>query len=137
MTAGSGVVHGENFPMINQHEPNTLRLFQIWLNLPKKSKMVDPMYVMHWSEEIPKFVTEDGLTTLTVWAGEEKGLHGLRPPPNSYASDPASEVAIWLLTIKPGGSYTVPAAKGGRFVNRMLYFVEGNAIEIGDQRFTS
>lgn len=137
MTAGSGVVHGEMFPLVNEHEPNTCRFFQIWLNLPKKSKMVDPTYVMHWSEEIPKYVTKDGLTTLTVWAGEEQGLHGLPPPPNSYASDSSSEVAIWLLTIKPGGSYTIPPAAGGRDINRMVYFVEGAAIEIGNKSLTS
>jgi redox-sensitive bicupin YhaK (pirin superfamily) len=46
MTAGKGVVHGEMFPLINQDKPNTLKLFQIWLNLPKASKMVEPSFVM-------------------------------------------------------------------------------------------
>jgi hypothetical protein len=36
------VVHGEMFPLINTDKPNTLKLFQIWLNLPKASKMVQP-----------------------------------------------------------------------------------------------
>jgi redox-sensitive bicupin YhaK (pirin superfamily) len=42
MTAGRGVVHGEMFPLINTDKPNTLKLFQIWLNLPKASKMAQP-----------------------------------------------------------------------------------------------
>ena len=46
MTAGKGVVHGEMFPLIHSDKPNTLRLFQIWLNLPKKDKMAEPTYVM-------------------------------------------------------------------------------------------
>ena len=46
MTARKGIVHGENFPLIKRDAPNTLRLFQIWLNLPAKSKMVDPAFVM-------------------------------------------------------------------------------------------
>ncbi len=46
MTAGSGIVHGEMFPLINQDAPNRLRLFQIWLNLPKKSKMTNPGFAM-------------------------------------------------------------------------------------------
>jgi len=29
MTAGSGVVHGENFPLINTDSPNSTRFFQI------------------------------------------------------------------------------------------------------------
>ena len=46
MTAGKGVVHGEMFPLIHQDRPNPLTLFQIWLNLPKVSKMTEPAFVM-------------------------------------------------------------------------------------------
>lgn len=46
MTAGKGVVHGEMFPLIDDKGPNDTRFFQIWLNLPKKDKMVDPAFVM-------------------------------------------------------------------------------------------
>jgi len=46
MTAGSGVVHGEMFPLINQDKPNPLTLFQIWINLPKVSKMSPPDFKM-------------------------------------------------------------------------------------------
>ena len=46
MTAGKGVVHGEMFPLIHQDRPNPLTLFQIWLNLPKVSKMVEPAFAM-------------------------------------------------------------------------------------------
>ena len=41
MTAGSGIVHGEMFPLVHSHKSNHLRLFQIWLNLPQKSKFVE------------------------------------------------------------------------------------------------
>ena len=36
MTAGKGCQHSEMFPLVNTDKPNTLLLFQIWLNLPKK-----------------------------------------------------------------------------------------------------
>ena len=52
MTAGSGVVHSEMFPLLNTHERNPAELFQIWLNLPAKSKMVAPYFTMIWSEQI-------------------------------------------------------------------------------------
>eukprot|EP00242_Pyramimonas_sp_CCMP2087_P012583 CAMPEP_0198221842 /NCGR_PEP_ID=MMETSP1445-20131203/85534_1 /TAXON_ID=36898 /ORGANISM="Pyramimonas sp., Strain CCMP2087" /LENGTH=144 /DNA_ID=CAMNT_0043900143 /DNA_START=187 /DNA_END=618 /DNA_ORIENTATION=+ len=39
MTAGSGVQHGEMFPLVNDSAPNPTRFFQLWLNLPKASKM--------------------------------------------------------------------------------------------------
>ncbi len=37
MTAGKGIQHAEMFPLVNQDSPNPLELFQIWLNLPRKS----------------------------------------------------------------------------------------------------
>lgn len=46
MTAGKGICHCEMFPLVNDKGPNTLKLFQIWLNLPASSKRVDPAYVM-------------------------------------------------------------------------------------------
>ena len=54
MTAGRGVVHGEMFPLVRSDTGNRLKLFQIWLNLPARNKMVEPHFVMHWAEQIPK-----------------------------------------------------------------------------------
>ena len=53
MTAGKGISHGEMFPLVNGDRPNRLKLFQIWLNLPSRSKMAEPHFVMHWAEQIP------------------------------------------------------------------------------------
>ena len=46
MTAGKGVVHGEMFPLVESTKSNPTKFFQIWLNLPKKSKMVEPAFAM-------------------------------------------------------------------------------------------
>jgi redox-sensitive bicupin YhaK (pirin superfamily) len=42
MTAGSGIVHAEMFPLLDDAGRNPLELFQIWLNLPSADKMVPP-----------------------------------------------------------------------------------------------
>jgi len=88
---------------------------------------------MHWTESIPRYVAANGKSKVTVWAGEFQGLKGLPPPPNSYGSNPASELAILFVELEPGGSITIPAAKGGQEVNRKAYFVEGQSLLVGEQ----
>ncbi|CAE6937791.1 unnamed protein product [Symbiodinium natans] len=52
MTAGAGINHAEMFPLLNQEAENVLELFQIWINLPKRSKMVEPGFKMFWAEDV-------------------------------------------------------------------------------------
>ena len=47
LTSGKGVQHAEMFPLLNKDE-NPFEIFQLWLNLPSKSKGVDPYYEMLW-----------------------------------------------------------------------------------------
>ena len=65
LTAGKGIVHSEMFPLLKQSAANPLELFQIWLNLPAKNKMVPPHFTMFWSEKIPRRLDTDanGKTT--------------------------------------------------------------------------
>jgi len=130
MTAGQGIVHGEMFPLIQKTTPNPLKLFQIWLNLPAKSKMTEPAFVMHWNEDIPRVCLDEGKVKVTVWAGELQGKKGLKPPRNSWAAQQGSDVAVWLLEMAPGGKMTLPAAAGGATINRTLYFTEGEDLSV-------
>ena len=137
MTAGKGVVHGEMFPLIHTDKPNTLKLFQIWLNLPKKAKFVEPTYVMHWTEEIPRYVSSDNLVQVTVWAGIFMDKRGLPPPPNSYGANPESELGVWFFEVQPDGRITLPPANGGGAINRKAYFIDGDSILFNEQRVSS
>lgn len=127
MTAGKGVVHGEMFPLVHRDRPNHTKFFQIWLNLPKKNKFVDPSFAMFWANEVPKYTSADGKASVTVWFGDYfvKGKNENKPPPNSWASDPANDVAVLHITLLPGGTLVVPKAQIGKTCNRSLYFVEG------------
>ena len=124
MTAGSGVVHGENMPLLKHDAPNTLRLFQLWLNLPAKSKMAQPTYVMRWAEEM-EFLRGEGGAECEVAAGTLGGASGGPPPPDSWAADPAHDVGVFFVSLPPGSSFTLPPAATGAAPNRVAYLVEG------------
>ena len=116
VTAGAGIMHSEMFPLLNTDAPNPLELFQIWLNLPARHKMVRPHFTMLWNERIPRLEHADaaGLrTTVTVVAGALDGAGApLPPPPESWAAQADADVAIWTLRMEPGAHWTLPAATG-------------------------
>ena len=134
LTAGKGIVHSEMFPLVDENEPNRTELFQIWLNLPAANKMVEPYFTMLWNEDLPHRVLHDadGRTTdITVIAGELDGLRPPPPPPDSWASQPDADLAIWHVVAEPGAQWTVPPAAGPETV-RTLYVFEG-AVRIDDR----
>ncbi len=136
MTAGKGVVHSEMFPLLNQTEPNPLELFQIWLNLPAADKMVEPYFTMLWEAETPKIeaVDDDGRrATITVIAGELLGRQPAGSPPDSWASRPEAEVAVWHISLEAGARWVLPAASGND-INRAIYSFEGSWVTVGDHR---
>ncbi|MFZ2308661.1 MAG: pirin family protein [Rhodoferax sp.] len=132
LTAGKGIVHCEMFPLVQTEQPNPAELFQIWLNLPARHKMVEPHFTMFWREDIARVRTQDadGKTTeVTCVAGQLGKAHGLPPPPDSWASQPESDLAIWTIRMEPGARWTLPAANGAG-TRRMLYFFQGSALTI-------
>ena len=56
MTAGKGVIHSE---MPEQTE-GLVRGFQLWFNLPKEKKMIDPAYHDIQADQIPEVELENG-----------------------------------------------------------------------------
>ncbi len=134
LTAGRGVVHSEMFPLLDEHGPNPLELFQIWLNLPSVDKMTDPYFTMIWDADIPRVTTVDdsGRTTeIAVVAGALGDATVPTPPPNSWAARAEADVAIWLIRVDAHASWELPAAKGADTV-RTLYCCEGDTLSIGD-----
>ena len=129
MTAGKGIVHSEMFPLVHAApRENPLRLFQIWLNLPSKDKMVEPSFAMFWSETVPEWTSGDGRASVTAWAGDYflGGGEQNRPPPDSWAADPDNDVAVLHMKVQPGGQLEIPRSNRDG-VNRALYLIEGQS----------
>ncbi|MBK7309906.1 MAG: pirin family protein [Sphingobacteriaceae bacterium] len=129
MTAGKGVQHSEMFPLISKEKENPMELFQIWLNLPKKNKMVEPHFKMLWKEAIPNYKHTDAKgkeTVIEVIAGQIADKKAPTPPPDSWAADAKNEVAVWNIKMSAGATYTLPKASEG--INRTLYHYEGDKL---------
>lgn len=132
MTAGKGVQHSEMFPLIKADEENPLELFQIWLNLPKKSKMVEPYFKMIWSEEVPKYTENSNgkNVNVEVLIGKLGDKKASTAPPDSWAADDNNDVAIYNIQLEPGTTWTVPATLQG--INRTVYYYEGSGLKIDE-----
>lgn len=70
MTAGSGIIHSE-MPI---QTDGLVRGFQLWFNLPKEKKMIEPAYQDIKSEQIPVVTNDTG--KVKVISGEYGGVIG-------------------------------------------------------------
>ncbi|HUR87919.1 MAG TPA: pirin family protein [Ramlibacter sp.] len=136
VTAGEGIVHSEMFPLLREDEANPLELFQIWLNLPRASKMAKPHFTMFWSGDVPTLAAKDAQgreTLVRVIAGSLDGAGAaLPPPPESWAANAGADVAIWTIRMHPGAAWTVPAAKG-EGTRRTLYMFKGSSARVAGE----
>lgn len=71
MTAGSGIIHEE----MPQLEGGKLEGFQLWVNLPARTKMMRPGYREFGKDEIP--VSRSEYLRVRVIAGEFSGTEGV------------------------------------------------------------
>jgi redox-sensitive bicupin YhaK (pirin superfamily) len=126
LTAGKGIVHSEMFPLLEQKAGNPLELFQIWLNLPRAGKMVEPYFTMLWSDSTP--VVQAAGTTVNVVAGSLGDVRAPPPPPGSWAARADSGVAIWSIKLAPSARWALPAGPAG--AGRSLYFFKGSGLSI-------
>lgn len=133
MTAGSGVLHSEMFPLLNQEKENPLELFQIWLNLPKKSKFAKPHFKMLWNDAIPELIEkdkEDKSIKINVIAGNLNNSIAPYPTPDSWAAIAENEVMILTVKLEANATWNLP--KSNQTVNRNIYFFKGDVISVDE-----
>ena len=138
MTAGSGVQHSEMFPLVHADKKNTTELFQIWLNLPQRSKMVDPHFKMLWREDVPQLEVHDKnhrVTKVRLIAGQFQNKEAVDPTPDSWAADVVNGVRVMIIKMEPEAEFTIDGSNVE--LNRNLYLYKGNEISIADQRITN
>ena len=135
MTAGRGIVHSEMFPLVHQDQANRTELFQIWLNLPSRSKMAEPYFSMFWKDGIPIYTATDAAgreTAVVSYAGAlSDGQTPPNPPPESWAASAENRIVIWTIKMAPGATWTVPATDHG--CTRRLFFFRGALANVAGQ----
>jgi redox-sensitive bicupin YhaK (pirin superfamily) len=121
MTAGRGVVHSEMPSRAIREQGGRVHGFQIWVNLPKRDKMMAPRYQEVPSPRIPEATSADGLARVRVIAGEALGVKAV--------IDTRTPIVYQDWTLQPGADVTQPLAAGH---NAMVYVFEG-AVRVGER----
>ena len=72
MTGGSGIIHQE---MPKGDDRGVMKGFQLWANLPRSHKMMDPRYRGIKAEQIPEIQTDNGIT-IKIICGQVNQIKG-------------------------------------------------------------
>ena len=94
MTAGKGVVHSE----IPEQSKGLLRGFQLWLNLPKSKKFIEPKYQDIPSNKIPIVKIPEG--SVKIIAGSFNNKKG--------PGNPHSKMSYFDIVLRPNNNICIP-----------------------------
>ncbi len=127
MTAGLGIMHSEGPPKEFIDAGGEFEMIQLWINLPRKLKMVQPNYQGFQKEDIPAFTDQDGKVRLNVVSGEYKGING---PIESLTN-----ITAYTIELKAGGKVSIDIPQDR---NALLYQLDGDTVvqneKVGDKQ---
>ena len=108
MTAGRGVVHSE----MPEQTAGLVRGFQLWLNLPKEKKMIEPAYNDIPADKIPVLKTPEG--KIKIISGSFSGIKG--------PGRPHTGMLYFDIKLKKKSKLEIPIKDGW---NAFCYVYEG------------
>lgn len=117
MTAGAGVVHSEMPSAEFTRTGGRMHGFQLWVNLPKRDKMMKPRYQEIPGSQIPKVTSADGLVSVSVIAGEAMGQKAV--------IETRTPIVYLHYSIKPGGVATQQVSST---YNTFAFIVDGEGL---------
>lgn len=121
MTAGRGLIHAEVSSAEFMKHGGQLEILQLWVNLPARFKMVDPVYQGKQKNEIPTVDLEDGDVQLTAVSGKWNGTEG--------AFKPLVDIALATIFIKKGAVYKTAIAAD----HNIFFYVVKGAVKVNGQ----
>ncbi|MGD1011404.1 MAG: pirin family protein [Acidimicrobiales bacterium] len=122
MTAGKGILHIEAPPEDLVASGGWFHGLQLWVNLPRAEKWVDPRYQDLDSGAVEVLSSPDGGAVLRVIAGE---IDGHRGPGSTH-----TPMAMVHATLAPGAQVVVPWPK---HFNALVYVLAGDGL-VGRER---
>jgi len=122
MTAGSGVIHSEMPADEIQRNGGRLHGFQLWVNLPRRDKMMKPRYQELHAAGIPAARSEDGKVNVTVIAGESLGTHA--------TIDTRTPIMVLHVRLAAGARFTQAVPE----TYNAFAFVIGGEVAFGDRQ---
>lgn len=114
MTAGGGVIHSELPSDAILRDGGRMHGFQLWVNLPRRDKMMKPRYQEIPSASIPEARSSDGRVTVRVIAGESLGT--------SAVIDTRTPILYLHLKLEDGGEIEQPVPED---FNTLVYVFAG------------
>ena len=121
MTAGSGVIHSEMPEKEFSQKGGTMHGFQLWVNLPKKDKMMKPHYQDLPVNKIP--VAQNDGVKVKVIAGESMGKQAV--------IETRTPIMYLHFTLQPGTKVTQTVPQN---YNAFAYVVNGEGLFGNEQR---
>ncbi|MGZ6134606.1 MAG: pirin family protein [Myxococcaceae bacterium] len=121
MTAGAGVVHSELPSERIRAKGGRVHGFQIWVNLPRRDKMMAPRYQEIPSSRLPERTSDDGLARVRLLAGEALG--------GKAVIETRTPVLLHDWTLSPGAQVEVPVPADFQ----VFGYVFGGAVRAGPE----
>ena len=103
MTAASGIMHKEYHETEFSKNGGIFHMVQLWVNLPKDKKMIEPKYQPLLKEEMGVLKLDNDKGEISIIAGEVNGVKG---PANTFTN-----INLYNINLKNYGNTTLSEPK--------------------------
>ena len=116
MTAASGIMHKEYHEAEFSKNGGIFHMVQLWVNLPKDKKMIEPKYQPLLKEEMGVLKLDNDKGEISIIAGEVNGVKG---PANTF-----THINLYNINLKNYGNTTLSEPKN---FNTAILILKGEA----------
>jgi redox-sensitive bicupin YhaK (pirin superfamily) len=120
MTAGRGLIHAEVSSDEFMENGGPLEILQLWINLPARSKMVEPFYKGLQKDGIAGIILDEGRVTVNLISGDWDG--------HKAAFESGIGVQLNTIEFKAGGKINIPVPE----THNIFFYVINGKLNVND-----